>query len=238
MNYKTHICFFSLLLIFSASVNALTEKEVLKKLNQAYLKSTSFSMKVSVSIYKSAKDANAFQTYGGEVKKSGDNYYSKMMGRTTVVNSNSTLIIEEEQKKIIYSKISKSKKQNIEEEQLLILIDTAFNYNKVSFTESNTKEYKIEVIPSDKESMYKSIVYTISATDYTLREMVCNYKTDQEEDSFEKVAIKYSDVQLNGKIPASYFSEQNYVVKTKDKIIAASAYAGYEVIEQKESDYK
>ncbi|MBC7863961.1 MAG: hypothetical protein IAF38_13375 [Bacteroidia bacterium] len=211
------------------------ELDDLRKMNKAYLEANSFSMKISIASYRNEKDSKALFTFTGEVKKIKSAYFTEMNGRTSLNNEEYSLLVDEHNKVIVISKAARQRKENKISELIMndSLFSAGFSYKFIL----NTADKKVIEVTATEPALWenKKMVITLNAKNFTLQEIVVYPKTnkdEEEENSFEKMVIRYDNVELNKVIPGSDFSEKKYVDIKKKNITATGKYAQYKVIDQ------
>ena len=227
--YKYSCALVFLLLIFF-SVSAQTPVEMIISMNKAYTNANSFSMAVDMKFFMGTNDVTPVSSYSGEACKSGDSYYSSIMGKTTIVNKNCTVYIDDGEKLIVYSKNDNVKKPN----DPVGIPDTSVfgSMASYSFGEGTDQSTRIIVIPKD-QSYYKKIELLINKKSFALEEIIYDYKVEEDAaSSVQKIKVKYTAVNFNQAIAENKFSESRFVVRQKGKYIGAGKYAAYKIVEQ------
>jgi hypothetical protein len=222
------VLIFFLLTVFS--VSAQTPVEMIINMNKTYAEAKSFSMSVEMKFFMGNNDVTPVNSYTGEACKSGDSYFSSIMGKTTIVNKNYTVYVDDGEKLIVYSKNGKTKKENdpIEIPDTSVFGSTA----TYSFGKGTDASSRIIVIPKD-QSYYKKIELMINKKSFALEEVTYDYKVEEDPaGSVQKVTVKYADVNFNQPVPENKFSESHFIIHQKGKYIGTGKYADYKVVEQ------
>ena len=220
-----------LLLAFSLTVAAQTPVQLLLKMNETYGKAQSYSMNVEMKFFYGNNDVTPVNTSKGEVRKSGDLYYSSIMGKTTIVNKNCTVFIDDGQKLIVYSKSGDHpSKPPVDDIPDTSSFGSAVKY---SYGKGTVTGERVIITPSDK-TVYSRIEVVINRKNFTLEEVAYYYPPAEDEQgaSVQKVQVTYSSVALNNSIPDDFFSEKKFVVRSKGKLAGVGKYAAYQVVEQ------
>lgn len=211
-------------------------KTELLAMNKLYMNASSFSMNLKVSVYKQKSVPQPNAVYLGEVKKSGNNYYSRMMTQRTVSTETCFLVIDDERKSITYGKPAKPAEKMSESDMGIILDSLFLKSCKARFAERRNGRNVIEV-SMDKDLIYERVLLTVNSSTHALEELTYYYKTGTD-GFFERVTISYSDISFNTGIPSAVFSEKNYVTKSRGKLSGAGKYMAYTVSDQSNFNYK
>lgn len=225
---------FLLLSLQAGTLFAQSPIQMVVKMNDTYAKATSFTMNVEMSMFMGTNDVTPIQSYTGEVCKSGELYYSSLMGKTTVCNKECTVFIDDGEKTIVYSKNPDDKKRNNEPAENVVP-DTADFGKQAAYTfgKGTSTGSRVVIVPVD-QSLYKKIEIVINKTTFVLEELVYYYSDNEDfSSSLTSTRIRYTSVQLNAAVPATKFSEKNFVTRKSGKLIGVGKYAAYNVIEQK-----
>ncbi|MDQ3112236.1 MAG: hypothetical protein M3R17_20315 [Bacteroidota bacterium] len=203
-------------------------------MHAVYATAKTFSMDIQVKLFGMATDAEAKQVADGKVYKDNAFYYSEMLGRITLVNDHCCLLVDKSQKLFIYSEPEKSELKNKSDEATSAIPDsTLFKGATLRFISQTAEAHVIELKYADNK-MYDKIEISIHPTTHHLLRVVYYYATvNGKIPSYAKTDISYKNVQLNGIINRTVFSEKKFVTVTKDKITPLATYVSYEVIDQR-----
>jgi hypothetical protein len=201
-------------------------------MNNVYAKASSFTMSVEMNMFIGTNDITPVQSYTGEVCKSGELYYSSLMGKTTLCNKECTIFIDDREQTIVYSKNPDKRKRSNPTENIVPDTGDFGKHASYTFGKGTATGSRIVIIPVD-QSLYKKIEMVINKTSFVLEEVVYYYSDNENfSASLTKTCIRYTSVKLNAAVPMSKFSETNFVVRKNGKLTGAGKYAGYEVFEQ------
>ncbi len=231
-----YIQFFCLMLMPPLLMCAGDIPSDLKKMNQAYTAARSFSMKVEIQLYSTAADAKPQVVQKGEVKKQGDNYFSRMEGRINIKKGMEMVFVDENSKTMLVGILSE---QDGHEE--LMAYDSVLNWEKEKMKYLvNTPDLKKIVYSNEEDEQYEKIELSINARTNLLTEVVYylhKEKTEAGDDSedytFGKIVIRYNDVQLNQPVPESAFSTKEYYSSAKGKLSGMGKYKAYKIVDQR-----
>lgn len=229
----TAIIIFLLLGTQAGTLFAQSPIQMVIKMNDAYAKASSFTMNVQMDMFMGTNDVTPIQSHSGEACKSGNLYYSSIMGKTTVCNKECTVFIDDGEKTIIYSKNPDDNKRNNEPVESIVP-DTADFGKQASYTfgKGTSTGSRIVIVPVD-QSLYKKIEMVVNKTSFVLEELVYYYSDNEDfSSSLTSVRIRYTSVQLNAVVPSSKFSEKSFVTRKSGKLTGVGKYAAYKVIEQ------
>ena len=223
----------SLFLCACAFAHAQSPMQIVMKMNATYAAAKSYSMHVNMNMYMGTNDVTPISSGKGIVHKSGEMYFSSIMGKTTICNKECTVFIDEGQKQILYNRNPKAKNPNHQKNSEIPDTSEFGRMAKYSFGVGNETSTRIVVIPAE-QLIYKKIELLINKTTFALEELVYYYSDNKSFTSpLSIVRITYSSIQLNNSIPLTQFSEKNYVVRKAGTLTGTGNYASYEVIEQK-----
>lgn len=235
LNSKMKVILNTLLLfvIFSTDLSAQGDwKKDIAEMNKTYMSASSYRMNIEVMSFAKKNDVKPFVIYKGEVAYSGTSFYSQMAGRVTIQNKKCFLVVDKKQKVILYRK--NKKEQKIKNDVFSIAnLDSALIYMEKSVTVKyllNTAAEK-RIIIEYKGGEIEKIEMVIDPKNNTLAELIYYYRNSE---NAQMVKIRYSDLNINGTISGSYFSEAAYVTVKNNKVIATSKYQNFEVMDQSE----
>jgi outer membrane lipoprotein-sorting protein len=215
----------------SCLIKAQTAMQVVLKMNEVYSGATGYSMNVGIKFYMGTNDVTPVNSFSGEACKSGDSYYSSIMGKTTIVNSGCTVFIDDGEKLIVYSKGKTAKNDNMSSAGIpdSSLFGKMAVYN---FGKGTSDVYRIVITPTDK-TVYKQIELLINKGNFTLMGIDYYYAVDEDPaGSIQKLSVTYSEIKINPEISSAKFSESVYVSRKKGNLTGVGKYAAYQVIEQ------
>jgi hypothetical protein len=215
------------LLVAFILVKAQPVRDELVKMNRTYQEASSFSMHLKVSLYGKGQQAPEI-VQEGHVQKQGEAYRSEFGGKVTLVNKKEILIIDDNQKLIAYSEV-KGRQEKPEQDVSLLLDSGLFKTSTVKLKAKTGTEETIDVIP--QYGAYKRIELVVSLTDHTLKSITYYYQMDEEQ-TFEKMTVVYSEVVIASPIPGAVFSTSSFLVKKGGKLTATGKYSDYKVLDE------
>lgn len=231
LNKTSGIILLLLVAGLSSDLCAQNEKETLRAMYATYSSLSSLQMNVNVQLFAKSSDITPMQQSSGKVYKDGLNYFSEMMGRATLINKNCALIVDNSNRIIMYSEPEgKAKDQKTDD----ILPDSVlFGQSKMKTLSNKDNHHCIEV-KYDNDPQYDRIEMTVNTVNHTLEKIVYYFKPmNGRSPLFEKLAISYTSIVINGDISSSVFSEKSFVSVSRNKVTPLGKYATYEVIDQR-----
>ena len=224
----------ALLLLCQFAFAQETPLQVIGKMRKTYDDARSYSMHVTLRLFAKSQDASALVTAEGEVKVSGTNYYSSMLGKTTVVNDDYQLVTDEKQHVIL---VATAHHANKRDRANTLLDSSLYEGYQLKFLEQSPTLNRIEIIVNDPEAGYNSIQLHIDPSNYTLVKVEYYYKKGSPGMStYEKTTISYSNIKLNDKIPDSAFDSDEFFTQKKGELVQTPAYATYRLIDQRDKN--
>gem|GEM_PF-4315443 len=228
------------LIICSLGSIAQVQKDDLKKINQAYLK-TSFTSDVTYSVYKNGTDLTPLQTEKGYYKLNGKELKTCMqLGSIFLINTpDFSLTMNSENKNIYFTRTrtNKTDKQDSGSEiakMVLEMVDTLLKYNKgVQYKEFSKGIGEITFYPSYGEHEKIRIRYNRST--FLITELEFFYKNMQDltGDSGKKgkprLKITYSNFIVNPAFTSDEFAYTRFISEKDGKYMLKSAYSGYKL---------
>lgn len=212
------------ILFFYSFCNAQDIKNDLVQMNKTYLESKSYSTTILVKFYSDLEEDSSEISYDGYIKKQKKCFISELNNRVVLYNKSCGLIIDDNSDNIVYSQ-SLTDTSHAE-----MLIDstlfTGMNLNYVS-NDNDHKTIRIKY----SNTTYDSIDIVINSKKYFLEKVTYYYKK-YEELQFPKVEIYYLATTIDENIPASIFSESNFITIKNSVISGVGTRSKYKVYQK------
>ncbi len=197
----------------------------INKLRNTYLNAKSFGCDLVVSIEFADKNASD-QSYSGSICKSGDNYYSKIMGITNLINKKYQIIVNDRMQYIQVGKMSEKKTKDKNADLMALLDSISLKANIVKQVSRTNSSINYE-ITSNKPSLIVKMELKVGLPNYTLEKVVYYYKSAVT--GIKKVTIIYSQIQINQIIDEKFFSEFRFVRINGKKVYPVEELKGYKL---------
>lgn len=214
------------------------EKEDILKMNEAFNRLASFSMNVEVKIFSNGTDVKPAQSFKGEARKSGNCFYSSMLGKTSLVNAEHALLIDVQQKLIVYDEVREENQKDKAAlfKSGLMMVDTALTkLYKLKYLVNNENIRRIE-ISRPKDKIYRKIELELDAKTSLIRSITYYYiKSEENGSPYDRISISYTGLQADAKIAPETFSEKKYVSVKNTKVTATAAYKTYKIVDQRKN---
>lgn len=223
----------TLSLFLFLTISAQTPTQDLEKINTTYTSANSWSMGVSVQLVQSS-ESKVVESYAGESKRDGSNYYSSFMGRTVVLNGHCSIIIDDNQSAIYYNEAenNQSVENAFDSEQLLASLET---FESVEY-EVQEEDYCELILLMPEEQPYEYMVLGYNPKTGIISKIIIQLSDSGFEMPYDRVEINYKNVKLNQRIDALVFSEKSYIKRRGNTVVPQDKYKDYQVI-QNQSEY-
>ena len=199
--------------------------EEIKNLRNTYSVAKSFSCNLSVVVEFFDKNEEA-KTYSGEIYKSGDSYFSSIMGISNLINKKYQITVNTPMNYIEFGSIAKYKPKK-QQMDLEVVLDSISKKSCIINLINKTSTEHIYNVTTKNIGLISKFVLTIGMPVYAIKKVVYYYNEGYSE--VKKVTIEYKNIVFNKSIPDSYFSEYKYVRITDGKVTPSVAYKGYKI---------
>ena len=224
-----HLFFILFLAPALCTAQVKTSGELLKETTQAYLDAKDLSMDVDVYTYVSATQPGELLGQG-QIRKSGDSYYSKFLTDELIVNKNCTVVLDHNDKTITWYDHEKNKKQKNKSPELPNLDSISGGDSIVYKGIVNGQRHFLFY----SRSLFSSIRLTevlINDQSHFVERIVYFYRDNSNDEAYDmyKVVIDYVNIST-ARPSASCFSEGKYISYSKGKPVLNAAFSKYELI--------
>ena len=167
-------------------------------------------------------------------KKDGDNLFVKQLHSETILNKNFAINIDLQNKFIIVSNREKAPTKKIKtlQEELYSRLDSIMTiYEKTELQKKNNGMNEI-TFWFKKGGTIKNIIVTYNCNSYIISGIKANYSKAIEQQGEKYIAseIKYRNFNSDVSFSKTTFSESNYIVFTKKKIVPSKTYSDFQLI--------
>lgn len=211
---------FSFFFLFCNSQNLTVD---LQNTRDLFTKNTDLSIDIEVFSYTNELDKGT-KIGVALLRKSGDLYYSKFLKDEMILTNNSLIIIDHRLKKVKFSEIKdKSMRFNF----LKVNIDSVVNQSdSILYLGIFNNEKKYQFLST--QSVYDKVELNLDSQSNLLKSITCFYNKGDENMDFTlyKTQLNYLKIDTLTK-NQSYFLEENYVVKNKDRYVLSDKYNTY-----------
>jgi hypothetical protein len=220
----------------SVNGNSQTAKEDFAKINNAYVNNSQLSMKVKYELYKNNLAKEVFQVETGEIKRNGNNKYTKIGNIETIENDKYRVIVDHDDKNIsLLSTITVADETPKKEELYLVNLEKMLAIcSKVEFKEENKVQNSYLLMLPNEE--YSEIKIIVNKKTFFIEKMILYYSKEQniedkEDGSKEppRMEISYYDFNLKPQYTDADFTYYKFLEKRNGKLLATPAFKTYTV---------
>lgn len=196
----------------------------LNKVRDCFINAKQIGFEVEVYHYPTKESKGILLSKGGMLK-SGDNYYSNLMGVKMIVNkSKGTVIIDDQFNEVTYFPVNKKTQTKLPSQLPDSLFDGCVYVGNVG----SLKKYKY--ISKDKEAAIPVSNFYVDNNNY-LKKIEYFYNNDTEKVSYNayKVEVIYKNFTTEN-ISAKYFDLNKIIAISKNKVYLTKEYSAYTLI--------
>lgn len=223
------------ILIFSFSISPILSQDYKKDFEKAILLFNTldkYKANINIKIYDDTKHSQPTFTQKGFIKKNGNQFYYKINHIILLINKKYSLIVDEQTKRVVCKKLKKKLKTNSYSKEVLPNVDEVFkNYKSVKLISNKNGVKHYRIIPKKD---YKKV--DVHLTKQGLVSKLEYISLADEAGVSSRMIFELKNSTITPSFSEKDFSENKFIVVSKDKITLASKYRKYRLTVTK--DYK
>jgi hypothetical protein len=213
-------------------------KQDMMAMYHSYMNLKYFSTTIKVDVYKKMGDTSPYLSKKGQVKKSGNFYFTSLDDIKLMVNAKYLIYVSGKDKLIYYQEHGKNTKQEFappfDINEITAMIDSAVKRSdsiQYMGTVNNMKHYSIR----SSRALINAMDLYIDARTSLISKVVYYYNATVMETN-NKVTVSFDNVVYDKPFAESEFSESQFLKGSGNSFVAADKYTGYEVYNDKSFD--
>lgn len=206
-----------------------TTGELLKETTKVYLDAEHLSMDVNVYTYATVNDQGILMG-SGQIRKSGENYYSKFLADELIVNGNCTVVLDHSEKTITWYDAENTKKRK-DKKQELPNLDSISNGDSIVYKGVENGQRRFLFYSRGAMSAIHTTEVLINDQTHFVERIVYYYRDNSNDEAYDmhKVVIDYVNISTD-KPEESFFSEKKYLTYSKGQPTLNISFSRYKLI--------
>lgn len=208
------------------ALSLFTQNADLNKMSNTYLKAKSYKMNIEMVMVKNYNKVPTTETYKGYVVRSGNNFYSELMGVINLYNSSLHIIVDQTSKTVkCLPPLTQMSMASINE--FFSAGDSLYYKNYTIKQVQSVAGFKtVELVPKAK-STFKNMRIKMAIPSNTLTSVEYSYEDNA---PWCKILINYTYVRLNIQVKNDVFSENKFIKRVRNKMVLTDKYKKYQMI--------